>query len=1350
MADHHVQRFWHSPEVEPTLDDDGFLVDPIAHHAWVASVEAVDPGSIPLCVVLLGEPGTGKTVVLDECQSEAAKARRRTLPIDLRMVDSTDAFRDVVFGNPEYQKWLNDDSTLELFLDGLDECLTEAPKIAAVLVERLPKLPIERLRLRIGCRSADWPRLLENRCKVLWEDGFAARQLAPLRAEDVSAIAAADELDGEAFLMQVRQRSVGPLAARPITLKLLLATFGQHFALPGSRTDLYREALVLLCQEQNLSRIASRQVSRYAPAQLLACASRIAAALVLCNRYGIAETPQVDHPGLPVITIDEVAGGVEVANHEEFAVDREVVRDTLATGLFEPAGGGVHTFAHRTFGEYLAASCLAREDFTLDQIFSLITTSADDRVVPQMRDVAAWIAELRVDVRHELIRRDPLTAARMEVAGCSDRDRERLVTSLLEAECHGTLPRFELRRDFIKLAHPELAQQLRTHVQSHGVSDVVIDIVAAANLLEVGEYLVDAVADLSAPSDVRMKAAQALLRLKDPSTFKRVKALLPDRIGDDPHDEIRGCLLLLLWPANLEAETLFASLVEPDDFHFVGRYAEFLREPVLQGINAQTLRTGLAWVATQTDDFPDRFHDLVATILNLGARIWRAGYDEEDLFPQALLGQLRADSGVLDTAALPELAELLNDVEARHRLVETLIPQLGERNGHLLIPNARFLLVREDDMQWLIEKGRAAEPDAKRRAWAELMNRVITAEASVEIIDMILSEAQTNSLVAEEFRWAIQPVALDSKQARDAREIHRLRTRTLAREPKIDAVAKLRRLVDQLGAIDEEWWAKAMTLAFDRLEWNVRAAIDQLVELTSNSNHTSLCVAAERFLTSADAPAEDQIEPRSIQYWSAFAFGAMVLLAERDPSRFEALSVDVIRRWIPSILAEAAFDSGLDAAALDALRAKLPPDDVARVIERLIRIENDSHPDGLHNSLRAAERLPSVQVTKVLIGYLDDTSLHDGAFGSLLGALLKHGVPNARVRCENLVRSATAAGEADKRALAAAKNLVAHSPDASWSLIWAFVRAVGKEGQKLLESQLGFDRMNEFLAKLKDSEIADIVIWIFENRAKEDLDIESHIGMAIISVLNVLLKRGRVEELRRIQAAFPNRIHDQFILMAQEERQKESWNPPTPEQLFALGTDRRKRVVQNAERLVDVVIESLQRLQAQLHGEDPTAKYLWDGDKPKDEGAIRDWIRKFLNDDDALPRLITNKEVEVFDRFYTDIKIEAIGRGARRDLDPKLVVTIEVKGCWHDELKTAMETQLVEKYLRGSGSPYGIYLVARFGASAWTDEDGRKKKCHSWSREEMEEYLSRQAENLREQGFFITLVVLDCAIPKKK
>jgi hypothetical protein len=372
VAEAHVQRFWHSREFDPVLDDDGFLLDPLTNPGWTKGTRAIEPNALPSCLVLLGEPGMGKTVMLRECRAEAEAAGRQSLDIDLRSVDGSDAFRDAVFGDPTFQRWLTDGTVLQMFLDSFDECLAEARKIEAVLAERLPKLHTERLQLRIGCRSADWPLPLEERLKELWGERLAVMQLAPLRAADVSAIATARDLDGEAFLAQVRQRGVGPLAARPVTLKLLLAAFQEHAALPGSRGDLYRDGCLRLCVELNPSRLASRRVSRYTVAQLVACASRIGAATVLCNRFGVAESPQVDRPELPVVTIDDIAGGVEFAKDEEFGIDRQVVQDAVATGLFEPWGVGIYAFAHRSFAEYLAAHYLSRRDFTANQILDLI------------------------------------------------------------------------------------------------------------------------------------------------------------------------------------------------------------------------------------------------------------------------------------------------------------------------------------------------------------------------------------------------------------------------------------------------------------------------------------------------------------------------------------------------------------------------------------------------------------------------------------------------------------------------------------------------------------------------------------------------------------------------------------------------------------------------------------------------------------------------------------------------------------------------------------------------------------------------------------------------------------------
>jgi hypothetical protein len=46
-----------------------------------------------------------------------------------------------------------------------------------------------------------------------------------------------------------------------------------------------------------------------------------------------------------------------------------------------------------------------------------------------------------------------------------------------------------------------------------------------------------------------------------------------------------------------------------------------------------------------------------------------------------------------------------------------------------------------------------------------------------------------------------------------------------------------------------------------------------------------------------------------------------------------------------------------------------------------------------------------------------------------------------------------------------------------------------------------------------------------------------------------------------------------------------------------------------------------------------------------------------------------------------------------------------VKSSWHPELKTAMQIQLTDKYLRGQDCKHGIYLVCWFDPKQWDDED---------------------------------------------
>ena len=94
---------------------------------------------------------------------------------------------------------------LHLYIDSLDECLLRIDSVAALLADEIPKYPLDRLKLRIACRTASWPPLLERALKSGYgEDLFVATELVPLRRVDVLQAATLSGItDPDSFLARV-------------------------------------------------------------------------------------------------------------------------------------------------------------------------------------------------------------------------------------------------------------------------------------------------------------------------------------------------------------------------------------------------------------------------------------------------------------------------------------------------------------------------------------------------------------------------------------------------------------------------------------------------------------------------------------------------------------------------------------------------------------------------------------------------------------------------------------------------------------------------------------------------------------------------------------------------------------------------------------------------------------------------------------------------------------------------------------------------------------------------------------------------------------------------------------------
>lgn len=73
----------------------------------------------------------------------------------------------------------------------------------------------------------------------------------------------------------------------------------------------------------------------------------------------------------------------------------------------------------------------------------------------------------------------------------------------------------------------------------------------------------------------------------------------------------------------------------------------------------------------------------------------------------------------------------------------------------------------------------------------------------------------------------------------------------------------------------------------------------------------------------------------------------------------------------------------------------------------------------------------------------------------------------------------------------------------------------------------------------------------------------------------------------------------------------------------------------------------------------------------------------------------------------TDLEIRAVGLTGT-NFRP-LEIILEVKGCWHPKLDTAVRDQLVQDYLQRSGRTHGVYLVVWTRCAHWQDpQDSRK------------------------------------------
>jgi hypothetical protein len=1380
------KRFWCPRDKGYELSDRGFLPDPQDKWGKYSNPDLVTferLAELP-CAVMLGEPGIGKSWTL---RHESAGVERslttgaKSMTRDLRSFSTDGRLMAELFDSEIFESWRKGDWLLHVFLDSLDECLLRIDNVASILADELRKQPVDRLRLRIACRTASWPGVLEKALEGLFGD-CKAHELVPLRRIDVQRAAEQSGIaDPDAFLSRIDDLEISSLAIKPVTLKFLISTYIRDGDLPKDHLELYEKGCRILIEEGSDSRRSAGRTGRLNPEERLAVASRIAAVTQLCSRFAVYTGREADGVPPEDVRLDDLSGGVERAA-DQVNVSAEALREVLDTGLFSSRGLDRFGWAHQTYAEFLAARYCKRRQMPIEQIRPLIFHRSDQgrRLIPQLHEVAAWMSAMDAEILEAVAGSDPEALLGAAAASLSDEDRRLIVDSLLQQASGGrTLHlRWGLFWLYRKLRHPQLRDQLRPYLcdatRPLGARHVAVDIARACKVPEVGPELVDIALDLSADPGLRNSAAATAAEVGSKEVRARLRPLAFGEAGEDPQDELKGSGLRAIWPELLTAEELFPLLTPPPQ-GLSGNYSRFLYEHAIPNAAVRDLPAALEWFSQRGN----RQH-LIGPIDRVMDQIFRFAWDNiseagvASGLAAAVLSRLPLYDVILSSDDSHEFAkEIQQNHERRQTLLKALLPQLS-LNGAPALWMLRVPLVAASDVGWLIDRVLSGEAKESAPVEARLVRLHFDWE-NRELAEKLWSACQISGVLSEE----CGPLFVCDLNSQEADAIRDQRKQEKEwKTPKLLTPPPSERIEHDLQKVelgDMAYWVQ-LTLDLTLEPTSSHYADDAGPDLTSmpgwkaadDGTRKRILDAGVRYLNDSDPKNDEWFHTPSIPYSAIGGFRALAQLMITGDARLDSLSGKVWAKWVPILLRTHGEGDELKLRPRLLRRAhELVPDEPRKWILALVDGENSR--DGHVFVGDEVETCWDERLGAALLEKSKTPALRPQILAVILEWMFQRSFPGARESAESRIEAGLSGTELEQsQAAVSAQVMLRCTPDAGWAKLWPVIKGNNPLGRAIVESvTYGHPGGTNFTAKLSEAELGEFYLWMVENYPligrKPGFGAMGPGDTAAMfrdGLLETLKKRGTFaacDAIRGVMGKLPQYGWMQLYLEEAEGLARaNTWNPVSIPEFLALASDRDKRFVDSGSQLIETVMESLDRLNVRLHDELPAVRDIWNTHKeefsPKNEEEVADYIVRHLRADLRGRGIIVNREVQIRKGIgggtgqRTDIHVDAVAPEEGNGNSDQVCAILEVKGNWNAELSSAMETQLRDRYLKQFRCVTGLYLVAWFSCTKWSDADSRKQHLSPMSLPDARDYFSQQATALSTGGFWVRSYVLDASL----
>ncbi|HLL60762.1 MAG TPA: hypothetical protein VK338_03520, partial [Candidatus Nitrosocosmicus sp.] len=1118
---------------------------------------------------------------------------------------SFDYFMEELKSEKKYQDWLNEGKDADLFLDSFDEGIFEFKSFANFFIRLLTnnKERLGKLCLRISCRTAVWPEYFEKELQALFgEKQIAKYELCPLTRADVVVALQARGISKDLFLNEVNEKEVFALAGKPLTLELLMSIFEKNNSLPTTKVNIYTQGCNLLVQEPDPSKKTRAAMKpKLSLSQRMAIAERIAAATILGGKMAIVLEGST---GESEVHIEDLYGK-EILDGLSIIVEEDQIREVLNTGLFSARGNSKVGWAHQTYGEFLAAKFCVRHQLSWGQLQKLLfhdpIGNNSFQVVPQLYEVAAWLASMNTHFFDKAVITDPEFLLLTDASVMTNSQKKALTEQLLlQLDRNELFDRWETfnNNNYKKLCHPKITEQLLPYIQDTSKGIVVrrsaIDIASACKITSLDSTLPHIVLDKKDNLTIRSRAAHAIAKSGSDESKKSLRALLGSNFNDDPEDELKGAVLEVLWPDHISIEELFTYITPPKKHNFFGAYHGFTDRHFVKDIRPQDVLVGLDWVEKNAIKAKDLEYTLRKLADGLLLKAWQSidmpGVLEK--FAKVIYARLKGHFEVIsDYAVDDEIAtSFQKSMESadnnRQRLIRELINLLSVdaseksgRKGYILLPHGHIQLIYPKDLPWLIEWSNTEKNDVIKEILAEIIYRIADM-TKVTHIELVREAREKNSFLKTDTHFWFEPVNLDSESATEQRKRWNMEQKWMKKRNKNEneelfqriPLKDIEQLLEKAEAGDtDSWWRIHNALCLYQSDWD-EEDIQKLPgwKVLDTKIQERIIRCGKEFILKEDSKPEKWLGIEKIYFPALAGYRGLSILYEQEREFVEGLSKEVWKKWAPIVIGMPVISNHPDKnSKLVTLAYKNAPNEIINTLDRLIDDEEKRY-QSVH-IIGLLDGCADERMSKFLLGKVQREGFNPKAFEDVMHYLLKHKVKAAKDYVKSLIKVPLSKDESEKeKSLVAAVSLLWNADSEDWKYIWGLIKKNKEFGHLLIDRAHDYpDRGSGILQQLSEHQLAELYLWLMNEYPPEKyfrpegfhtVTPQISISEWRDTVLRVLVNKGTAEsykQVKKLAAALPQQPWlKQFTLIETKRIALEkSWQPLSIKEILNLTSN---------------------------------------------------------------------------------------------------------------------------------------------------------------------------------------------------